>query len=145
VKLYVVDASVAGKWLLPGPSKPLQQEALLDSALDKSLWTERVRQHLRCPSAGDQEETWSLRTKTRQRCGHRSARCLARRNIELGLGTREDVDEPLKFRPSARRGRSRRRSNSSSARSRKSLRPATAPSAAASTGREKTNSATQCQ
>ena len=28
MKLYVVDASVAGKWLLPGPSEPLQQEAV---------------------------------------------------------------------------------------------------------------------
>jgi predicted nucleic acid-binding protein len=28
VKFYVVDASVAGKWLLPGPSEPLQQEAV---------------------------------------------------------------------------------------------------------------------
>src|SRR5258708_23218243 len=28
VNLYVVDASVAGKWLLPGASEPLQQEAV---------------------------------------------------------------------------------------------------------------------
>ena len=28
MKLYVVDASVAGKWLFPGPSEPLQQEAV---------------------------------------------------------------------------------------------------------------------
>ena len=28
MKLYVVDASVAGKWLLPGPPEPLQQEAV---------------------------------------------------------------------------------------------------------------------
>jgi predicted nucleic acid-binding protein len=36
VNLYVVDASVAGKWLLPGASEPLQQEAvnLLRQAVD---------------------------------------------------------------------------------------------------------------
>jgi predicted nucleic acid-binding protein len=28
VNLYVVDASVAGKWLLPGASEPLQQQAV---------------------------------------------------------------------------------------------------------------------
>jgi predicted nucleic acid-binding protein len=28
VNVFVVDASVAGKWLLPGPSEPLQQEAV---------------------------------------------------------------------------------------------------------------------
>ncbi len=28
MNLYVVDASVAGKWLLPGASEPLQQEAV---------------------------------------------------------------------------------------------------------------------
>jgi predicted nucleic acid-binding protein len=28
VNLYVVDASVAGKWLLPGAAEPLQQEAV---------------------------------------------------------------------------------------------------------------------
>jgi predicted nucleic acid-binding protein len=28
VNLYVIDASVAAKWLLPGPAEPLQQQAV---------------------------------------------------------------------------------------------------------------------